>query len=128
MDPIGFGLENFDGIGSWRTQDAQNTPIDVSGKFPDGRTFSGPAGLKDILLSQKDRFARTMTAKLLTFALGRGLERSDNPVVDEITDALRHDGYKFSTLINQVVLSAPFQKRRGKPVLAETSNPVAQNP
>ncbi|MEI6860831.1 MAG: DUF1592 domain-containing protein [Verrucomicrobiota bacterium] len=129
MDPIGFGLENFDGIGSWRTTDAKNSLIDASGKLPDGRTFDGPAGLKEVLLSQKDRFVRTTVAKLLTFALGRGLERSDNPVVDEITAAVRQDGYKFSALVNQVVQSAPFQKRRGRiaPV-SETAIPLAQNP
>ncbi len=130
MDPIGFGLENFDGIGAWRTTDATSAPIDVSGQLPDGRTFSGPAGLKEILLSQKDRFARTMAAKMLTFALGRGLERSDNPVVDEITAALRADGYKFGTLVNQIALSAPFQKRRGRPPAPAEPPvaPVAQNP
>lgn len=135
MDPIGFGLENFDAIGAWRVNDAANVPIDVTGQLPDGRAFSGPAGLKEILLSQKDRFARTMAAKLLTFALGRGLERADNPVVDEMTAALRADGYKFATLVNQIVLSDPFQKRRGRapaPALSPSNGPanptVAQNP
>ena len=129
MDPIGFGLENFDGIGSWRTIDSKNSLIDASGKLPDGKTFDGPAGLKEVLLSQKDRFVRTTVAKLLTFALGRGLERSDNPVVDEITAAVRKEDYKFSALVNQVVQSAPFQKRRGRLApISETSSPLAQNP
>jgi hypothetical protein len=130
MDPIGLGLENFDGIGSWRNTDTDRAPIDASGQLPDGSSFSGPAELKTILLAQKDRFARTMAAKLLTFALGRGLERSDNPVVDEITATLRADGYKFSTLVNQIVLSDPFQKRRGLPPAspAPTNAPVAQHP
>ncbi len=130
MDPIGFGMENFDAIGSWRTTDNGGEPIDVSGQLPDGRVFAGPAGLKQILLAQKDRFARTLAAKLLTFALGRGLERSDNPCIEEITAALRQDGYKFGTLVNQITLSAPFQKRRGRlPAPAETlAAPVAQNP
>jgi hypothetical protein len=129
MDPIGFGLENFDAIGSWRDTDSGHAAIDASGKLPDGATFNGPAGLKRVLLSQKDRFVHTLAAKMLTFALGRGLERSDNPVVDEITAALRGDGYKFTTLVNQVVLSDPFQKRRGLPPSpAVSATPVVQNP
>ncbi len=129
MDPLGFGLENFDGIGLWRDTDAKGQAIDASGKLPDGATFSGPAGLKQILLLQKDRFARTMTAKLLTFALGRGLERSDKPYLDEMVAALRTDDYKFGTLVSQIVLSDPFQKRRGRATpLPATAHPVAQNP
>jgi hypothetical protein len=114
MDPIGFSLENFDAIGAWRTNDASNQAIDVSGKLPDGTTFNGPEQLKQIILLQKDKFARTLTSKMLTFALGRGLEDEDSCVVDGIQSALQQNGYKFSVLVNQIVNSDPFQKRSGK--------------
>jgi hypothetical protein len=115
MDPIGFSLENFDAIGAWRTNDVNNQAIDVSGKLPDGTTFNGPDQLKDIIMLQKDKFARTLTTKMLTFALGRGLEDSDRCVVDGIESALEQNGYKFSVLVNQIVNSDSFQKRSGKP-------------
>jgi hypothetical protein len=114
MDPIGFSLENFDAIGAWRTNDANNQAIDVSGKLPDGTSFDGPEQLKQIILLQKDKFARTLTSKMLTFALGRGLEDEDSCVVDGIQSALQQNGYKFSVLVNQIVNSDPFQKRSGK--------------
>jgi hypothetical protein len=115
MDPIGFSLENFDAIGAWRTNDASNQAIDVSGKLPDGTAFNGPEQLKQIILLQKDKFARTLTTKMLTFALGRGLEDEDKCVVDDIEGALVQNGYKFSVLVNQIVNSDAFQKRSGKP-------------
>ena len=76
MDPLGFGLENFDAVGAWRTMDGK-LPIDSSGTLPDGRTFNGPEELRTILMSDRDAFARALTSKLLTYALGRGLERYD---------------------------------------------------
>ncbi len=84
MDPIGFALENFDGVGQWRDKD-NGTPIDASGKLPDGTTFNGAAGLKDLLLTQhRDEFISTFTEKLMTYALGRGLESYDRPAIRTI--------------------------------------------
>ena len=84
MDPIGFALENYDAVGRWRANDA-GEPIDASGRLPDGTAFDGPAGLNALLLSRyKDDFVRTSVEKLLTYALGRGLEYYDNPAVRTI--------------------------------------------
>ncbi len=114
MDPIGFGLENFDGIGGWRTKDINGEPIDSSGQLPDGTTFSGPNQLKQIILLQKDQFCRCLAQKLLTFSLGRGLEPYDTRAVNNIVADAKKNGYKFSTLILDIVQSDPFQKRRAK--------------
>lgn len=115
MDPIGFSLENFDAVGVWRTNDVNHEVIDASGSLPNGMTFNGPEQLKGIIKLQKDKFARTLTAKMLTFALGRGLEVEDRCVVDGIEASLQAHGYKFSVLVNEIVKSDPFQKRSGKP-------------
>jgi hypothetical protein len=116
MDPIGFSLENYNAIGAWRTNDASNQPIDVSGALPDGTTFNGPEQLKDVVMAQKDRFARTMAAKLLTYATGRGMEEDDRFVLNGIERSLQQHGYKFSVLVNDIVNCDAFQKRSGKPV------------
>ena len=112
MDPLGFSLENFDAIGAWRTNDGK-IPIDSSGSLPDGRKFSGPDGLKGILTADRDAFARCMTSKLLTYALGRGLERYDRATVNIITKRIAADNYRFSNLVLEIVASKPFQRRRG---------------
>jgi hypothetical protein len=112
MDPLGFGLENFDGVGKWRDKEGK-FPIDSSGELPDGRKFNGPTGLTTILLSQKDLFVRTLGEKLLTYALGRGLTASDECVLDGIEKKAAANGYKFSALVKGIVLSDPFRKRRG---------------
>lgn len=112
MDPIGFGLENFNGVGMWREKEGE-FPIDTSGKLPSGKTFKGPAELRKILRGQKDLFAHCLTEKMLTYALGRGLEYYDRCAVDKITTALANKDYKFSVLITEIVKSAPFQMRRG---------------
>jgi hypothetical protein len=112
MDPIGFALENYDAVGRWRTIDA-GAVIDASGKLPDGTKFSGPAELKKILLSEhRDEFATTVTEKLLTYGLGRGLESYDAPAVREIMREAARDGYRLPTLINAIINSKPFQMRR----------------
>ena len=112
MDPIGFALENFDGVGSWRTEDAGGT-IDATGKLPDGTQFSGPAGLRKLLLTgHRDEFVQTATEKLLTYALGRGLEPYDQPTVRSIMRKAARDNYRISALVTAVVESAPFQMRR----------------
>jgi hypothetical protein len=111
MDPLGFGLENFDAIGGWRTKDGQFA-INASGTLPDGRTFDGPEGLKMILKSQPDAFAECLTRKLLTYALGRGLESDDDAAVKSIVKNVASEDYRFSSLVMEIVKSEPFQKRR----------------
>ncbi|HLK56299.1 MAG TPA: DUF1592 domain-containing protein [Chthonomonadaceae bacterium] len=112
MDPLGFGLENFDAIGAWRTNDGK-IAIDASGSLPDGRSFQGPDGLKAILKADRDAFAQCLTEKLLTYALGRGLERYDRATVKEITQRTATKDYRFSNLVLEIVTSRPFQMRRG---------------
>ena len=111
MDPIGLSVENFDAIGRWRTTEG-DAPVDASGGFPDGSTFAGVAGLRQALLNRPELFMTTFTEKLLTYALGRGLEYNDAPAVRGIARGAASDGYRFSTLILGIVRSAPFQMRR----------------
>ncbi len=114
MDPIGFGLENYDAIGAWRGKD-EGQPIDASGKLVSGEAFNGPAELKAILLKKKrDDFVRCLSEKMLTYALGRGLEYYDKCAVDKIRKNLARDGYRFRTLILEIARSAPFQMMRGE--------------
>ncbi len=113
LDPLGFGLENFDGIGGWRTQDNKKD-IDSSGELPGGQTFSGPAELRKVLLGKADQFRSCFAEKLLTFGLGRGLEYYDKCALEDIAKAAKADGDKFSALVLAVVKSDPFQKRKGK--------------
>jgi hypothetical protein len=111
MDPIGFAFENYDAIGAWRDKDG-DTPVDPSGVLPGGRSFQGPAELKTILRgSKKDQFSRSLVEKVLTYALGRGLEYYDRCAVDEILDSLRKDEDRFATLIVGVAKSGPFLMR-----------------
>jgi mono/diheme cytochrome c family protein len=112
MDPLGLSLENFDLAGRWRTVDESLIPIDASGTLPDGTTFDGPAGLRNVLAGQPDRFVRTFTEKMLTYALGRGLEHYDMPAVRRITRDAARNGYRASSIVLGVVNSAPFQMRR----------------
>ncbi len=112
MDPIGFALENYDAVGRWRAEDA-GSPIDASGKLPDGTEFQGPAGLNQLLLTKyKDDFVRTATEKLLTYALGRGVEYYDDPTIRAIDREAARDNYRMSSLILAIVKSTPFQMRR----------------
>ncbi len=116
MDPIGFSLENYDGIGAWRVKDAGNA-IDATGKLPDGTTFRGPAGLKDLLINRhRDEFLATLTEKLMTYALGRGLEYYDNPAMRAvIRDASAQSASGVPTipgLIKAIVQNPQFQTRR----------------
>ena len=111
MDPVGFALENFDAIGGWRTaEDGQ--PIDVTGGLPDGSKFAGVAGLEQALLKRPDLFVTALTEKLLTFALGRGVEASDAPAVRKIVRGARADGYRFSSILLGVAESTPFTMRK----------------
>ncbi|MDX2031904.1 MAG: DUF1592 domain-containing protein [Blastocatellia bacterium] len=111
MDPLGFGLEKFNAIGAWRTLDGK-FPIDDSGILPDGRAFQGPGELKKIIRAERDAFTRGLTDKLLTYALGRGLERYDKPTVKKIADNVAARNYRFSSLVQEIVNSMPFQMRR----------------
>lgn len=113
MDPLGFAFENFDAIGRFREKDGE-FPIDPSGELPTGEKIAGPSELKEILKTRQNLFARCITEKLLTYALGRGLEYYDRPAVDRITTALSQNGYRFSTLVVETVKSEPFRMRRGK--------------
>lgn len=112
MDPLGLSLENFDMVGRWRTVDEALLPIDASGALPDGTKLDGPSGLRTMLLSDPDRFVRTVTEKMLTYALGRGLEYYDMPAVRKITRDAGRNHYRASSLILGVVNSRPFQMRR----------------
>jgi mono/diheme cytochrome c family protein len=111
MDPLGLSLENFDAVGRWRTLGESSASIDASGAFPDGTKFQGAAGLRQLLL-QSDRFVPTVTEKLLTYALGRGLEYYDAPAVRAIVRNATREDYRFSSLVTGIVQSAPFTMRR----------------
>ena len=108
MDPLGFGLENYDAVGAARTQDGK-FPIDSSGTLPDGRTFQGAVALAGVLKQERDAFAESLAEKVLTYALGRGLERSDPSAVRRLVERAASNNHKFSSVILGVVNSAPFQ-------------------
>ncbi|MBI2188358.1 MAG: DUF1592 domain-containing protein [Acidobacteria bacterium] len=112
IDPVGFVLENFDAVGRWREHDGDNGTIDAEGGLPGAGTLNGVAGLEAALLRHPELFAGTLTEKLLTFALGRGVESYDAPAVRKILREARPDGYRFSSLILGIVKSVPFQMRR----------------
>ena len=112
MDPLGLSLENFDAVGRWRDRSETRGVIDATGELPDGTPFDGPAGLKTALLSRPDRFVTTVIEKLMTYALGRGVEYYDAPAVRAIVREAAGDGYRLSSLVKGVVRSAPFQMRR----------------
>ena len=114
MDPLGLGLENFDGIGQWRSEIA-GSPVDASGLLASGEAFEGPAELRSLLLNQKDVFVRNLTEKMLSYALGRGLDYYDAPVVKRISKTIAAHGYRSSALIDGIVESFPFQYRRNQP-------------
>ena len=114
MDPPGFAPEQFDAVGRFRTRSESNMPIDASGVLPDGTVFEGAAGLREALLRRPDLFITTLTEKLLTYALGRGVEYYDAPAIRAITRAAALDGHRFSSLILGVIKSPPFQMRRAQ--------------
>ncbi len=113
MDPVGFSLENYDAVGRWRTIDAA-TAIDAAGGLPDGSQFEGASGLEKAILARPEIFAGTFTEKLLTYALGRGVEPSDAPAVRQILREAQAKDYRFSSFIVQVASSTPFQMRRSQ--------------
>ena len=112
MDPIGFSLENFNAIGEWRQTSEAGTEIDSSGTLPDGASFEGPIGLRDLLLNRPDDFVGTVTEKLLGYALGRGLQYYDAPTVRKIVRAAASEDYSWSSIVLGIVRSTAFQMRR----------------
>ena len=111
MDPIGFGLENYDAVGKWRVADS-DTPVDASGVLPDGSKFSGPAQLKQVLMHKQTLFVHCLADKLMTYALGRGLERTDRCNLEDIVSSTQKDGDRFSALVAAIVQSHPFREQR----------------
>jgi hypothetical protein len=114
MDAIGFGLENFDALGRWRDKDDAGGALDTAGKMPSGASFRNPVELKRIFMEAKDQFAGNMAEKLLTYALGRGVEHYDGPTVDRIVAAMGKNDYRFSVLVAEVATSYPFLNRRSR--------------
>jgi hypothetical protein len=114
MDPIGFAMENFDAIGAWRDKDAGGHAIDTSGKLPNGQVVDGPENLRKVLVSRKGDFLRCVTEKMLTYALGRGMEEYDRCTVKEICLSVEKNNYRFSSVVDAIVQSDAFLKRRGK--------------
>ena len=122
LDPIGFGLENFDAIGRWRDQDDTGGAIDAVGELPGGKHFAAPKELKAIIAARKDELARNLTQKLLAYALCRQLEGYDEIVVDRLMDTIAKDGYRMQTLISAIVTSYPFVNQRIQEPAALSSN------
>ncbi|MCA9019189.1 MAG: DUF1592 domain-containing protein, partial [Planctomycetaceae bacterium] len=111
MDPLGLGFENFDAIGRWRDKEGKHK-IDSSGQLPSGQTFKSPVELIGILEEQKQGFCRSLAEKMLTYAIGRGVEYYDKCALDEITNNFTTRGYRFSALVTEIVTSDPFLKRQ----------------
>jgi mono/diheme cytochrome c family protein len=121
MDPLGFGLENYDAVGKWRTLDGK-FPVDASGTLPNGRTFATPPEMRAALVTLLPQFARAVVEKLMVYALGRGMEPYDRRAIDQISSRLADEGYPFQTAFYEIVRSAPFQMRRGE--LIQTRTPA----
>ncbi len=115
MDPLGFALENFDAIGRWRDRDHGDFPIDAKATLPDGTKVQGPADLRNLVLSRRREFIETLTGKLLTYAVGRGLEPYDMPAIREIMRDAAPSNYRWSDLILGIVKSRPFRMKRSRP-------------
>ena len=110
MDPLGFALENFDAVGAWRTED-QGAPIDASDTLVDGTRVSGPIELRQALLQKPEMFVTAFTEKLLTYALGRGIDHDDMPAVRAIVRGAAGDGHSFGAIVLGIARSTPFQMR-----------------
>jgi mono/diheme cytochrome c family protein len=122
MDPIGFALENFDAVGAWRTED-EGVPVDPSGVLVDGTALTGPASLRNAMVRYSDQYVRVVTEKLLTYALGRGTDGADMPVVRSVVRGATGSHYRFSDLVLGIVNSVPFQTNTKEAVAARASNP-----
>lgn len=112
LDPIGFGLENFDAIGRWRDRDDSGGPIDAAGELPGGKRFTSPRELKDIIAARQNEMARNLAEKLLAYVLGRQLNGYDEIVVDRVVEATARDDYRMQSLVTEIVTSYPFLNRR----------------
>jgi mono/diheme cytochrome c family protein len=121
MDELGFALENFDAIGEWRATYSSGAPIDAKAELPDGTVFNGPNELRKVLLNHSDEFSTAMTEKLLTYALGRGLEAFDAPAVRQIKREAARADYRFASLVEGVVTSTPFQMRMAQARLSDVT-------
>jgi hypothetical protein len=110
LDPLGFGLEHFDAIGRWRDTDG-GVPIDASGQLPSGEKFDGPEELKRILSTRRDQFVKHLIRQMLGFALGRPLNRFDQCVIDDTFQVLQRNEFRAGGLLEEIVLSYPFQHR-----------------
>jgi hypothetical protein len=126
IDPLGFGLEAYDGIGRWR--DTAATGIDASGHLPGGAAFTGPEQLKAALRTRQSQVLRNASAQMLSFALGRAVEECDEVAIDTIAHAVTEDDGRFSTLVLEVARSFPFQHRRNVPQAADIERPDADSP
>ena len=124
MDPIGFGLENFDWMGRWRDEESNGQPVDASGVLPSGEKFNGPIELRQVLLSRKEEFTRHLAGKVFGFALGRSLQDGDQCTVQKLVDSLAKDDYRARSLITDVVLSTAFRNTQGGVVLSSAPAPV----
>jgi hypothetical protein len=113
MDPLGFALDNFDALGKWRTAEG-GTPIDPSGKFPDGTPFQGPSGLRKALLGKREQFVTAVTERLLTYALGRSVEYYDAPAIRRIVRESAANDFRWSSIVLGIVKSTPFEMRMSK--------------
>jgi hypothetical protein len=111
IDPPGFALENFNSVGQWRDTDADGKPIDAAGVLADGTKVDGPIALREAILSRPDAFVTTLTERMLTYALGRGIEPPDMPIVRRIVRKAAQNDYRFQSIITGIVESAPFQMR-----------------
>jgi hypothetical protein len=126
MDPLGFSLENFDTIAAYRSMDRfTRTRIDTSGKLVDGTAVNGPSDLRQALLARPEQFAQTFTEKLMTYALGRGIEAFDMPTVRKIVKDTKRDNYKFSSIVMGIVTAPAFQSSVVEPVEPSASAQVA---
>jgi hypothetical protein len=122
MDPYGFGLENYDAIGRWRASEGDGKPIDASDTLPDGTKFNGPSELRAAILRHPEEFVKTFTRKLLTYAVGRGLEYYDEPAVRRIANQAARDGYQFSSIVTGIATSDPFRMKVKRAAPVESSN------
>ena len=128
IDPAGFALENFDSVGQWRDKGPDGAPLDVAGTLADGTQVNGPVALREAILSRPDAFVTVVTEKMLTYALGRGLEPSDMPVVRRIVKKAAQNDYRLSSIVMGIVESAPFQMRTKLEAAAGIGGEPAKGP
>ncbi|HEX3135357.1 MAG TPA: DUF1585 domain-containing protein, partial [Planctomycetota bacterium] len=128
IDPLGFGLENYDAIGRWRTRGEQGEGLDTIGTMPSGETFNGPQELKKLLKNRQERILTTVVERMLSYALGRGIERYDRTTVRQIVKNLTADQYHAQTLIREVALSLPFRFKRNPTIAPATVAKDAPSP